>query len=132
MCTIFMICIDIAYRFYRMKCAESSIKRRGKEDGKKKTQKACKGTKLYVVVYSNCWEDHLVRLRRVLTRFAEVSLTINLAKSEFGHLSGCNGWVKPCGAKMQSIVEYPPPSNKRELLRFLGTAGYYRRFCKNF
>ena len=24
-----------------------------------------------VVVYGDCWEDHLVRLRRVLTKFAE-------------------------------------------------------------
>ena len=92
-----------------------------------------------VVVYSDCWEDHLVRLRRVLTKFAEVNLTVNLAKSEFGHAQVTflghvvgNGRVKPCGAKMQSIIEYPPPSNKRELLRFLGMAGYYRRFCKNF
>ena len=75
----------------------------------------------------------------MLTKFAEVNLTVNLAKSEFGHAEVTflghvvvNGWVKPRGAKMQSIIEYPPPSNKRELLRFLGMAGYYRRFCKNF
>ena len=92
-----------------------------------------------VVVYSDCWEDHLVCLHRVLTKFSEVNLTVNLAKSEFGHAEVTflghvvgNGWVKPRGAKMQSIIEYPPPSSKRELLRFLGMAGYYRRFCKNF
>ena len=92
-----------------------------------------------VVVYSDCWEDHLIRLRRVLTKFAEVNLTVNLAKSEFGHAQVTflghvvgNGRVKPRGAKMQSIIEYPPPSNKRELLRFLDMAGYYRRFWKNF
>ena len=92
-----------------------------------------------VVVYSDCWEDHLVCLRRVLTKFAEVNLTVSLAKSEFGHAKVTflghvvgNGRVKPHGAKMQSIIEYPPPSNKRELLRFLGMAGYYQRFCKNF
>ena len=92
-----------------------------------------------IVVYSDCWEDRLVCLHRVLTKFAEVNLTINLAKSEFGHAEVTflghvvgNGRVKPRGAKMQSIIEYPPPSNKRELLRFLGMVGYYQRFCKNF
>ena len=92
-----------------------------------------------VVVYSDCWEDHLIHLRRVLTKFAEVNLTVNLAKSEFGHAEVIflghvvgSGWVKPLGIKVQSILEYPPPSNKRELMRFLGMAGYYRRFCQNF
>ena len=38
-----------------------------------------------VVVYSDCWKDHLSRLREVLRVFADVDLTVNLAKSEFGH-----------------------------------------------
>ena len=92
-----------------------------------------------VVVYSDSWEDHLICLRRVLTKFAEVNLTVNLAKSELGHAKVTflghmvgSGWVKPLRAKIQSILEYPPPSNRRELMRFLGMAGYYRRFCQNF
>ena len=92
-----------------------------------------------VVVYSDSWEDHLICLRRVLTKFAEVNLTVNLAKSEFGHAEVTflghvvgSGWVKPLCAKIQSILEYPPPSNRRELMRFLGMAGYYQRFCQNF
>ena len=92
-----------------------------------------------VVVYSDCWKDHLSRLRKVLRVFADVDLTVNLAKSEFrhaevnslGHVVG-SGWVKPHGAKIQSIVENPPPSTRQELMRFLGMAGYYRRFCQNF
>ena len=31
-----------------------------------------------VVVYSDSWEDHLIRLRRVLTKLAKVNLTVNL------------------------------------------------------
>ena len=92
-----------------------------------------------VVVYSDCWRDHLSRLHKVLRVFADVDLTVNLAKSEFGHAEVNflghvvgSGWVKPHGAKIQSIVEYPPPSTRQELMRFLGMAGYYRRFCQNF
>ena len=75
----------------------------------------------------------------MLTKFAEVNLTVNLAKSKFGHAEVTllchvigSGWVKPLGIKIQSILEYPPPSNKRELMRFLGTVGYYQRLCQNF
>ena len=31
-----------------------------------------------------------------------------------------------------AIVEFPQPTTRKELRRFLGMAGYYRRFCANF
>ena len=34
--------------------------------------------------------------------------------------------------KVKAIVEYPPPTTKKELLRFMGLVGYYRSFCRNF
>ncbi len=40
--------------------------------------------------------------------------------------------MKPVEAKIAAIVEFPMPTNKRELRRFLGMSGYYRSFCKNF
>lgn len=66
-------------------------------------------------------------------------MTLNLSKCEFakavvtylGKVVG-QGQVKPVNAKVESIVEFPAPSNKRELRRFLGMTGYYRGFCKNF
>lgn len=42
------------------------------------------------------------------------------------------GQVKPVGVKVEAIAQFPPPTNKRELRRFLGMVGYYRGFCKNF
>lgn len=36
-------------------------------------------------------------------------------------------------AKVDSIGDFPvPPPNKKALMRFVGMAVYYRRFCKNF
>ncbi len=35
-------------------------------------------------------------------------------------------------AKVKDIVNLPPSTNRKEILRFLGASGYYRRFCKNF
>ena len=92
-----------------------------------------------VVIHSVCWKDNMESVHEVLTRFSEANLTINLAKSEFGHAEMNflghvvgNGQIKPLKAKVQTIMEYPVPTNKRELMRFLGMVGYYRWFCQNF
>ena len=66
-------------------------------------------------------------------------LTVNLSKCEFGkaivtfsgHVVG-QGCVKTIDAKVQAINEFPTPVGKRQLKRFLGMAGYYRKFCPNF
>ena len=48
-----------------------------------------------------------------------------------GHVVG-KGRVLPRQAKVQSIVDFPKPGNKRELMRFLGMSGFYRKFCANY
>ena len=79
------------------------------------------------------------RLEAVFCRLAAANLTINLAKSDFGHAKVIYlghvvgmGNVTPVEAKIKCIVEYPIPGNRKGLMRFLGMAGYYRKFCKNF
>lgn len=42
------------------------------------------------------------------------------------------GKVRPVRAKVIAIDKFPSPQTKRELMRFLGMAGYYRSFCLNF
>lgn len=92
-----------------------------------------------IVVYSDDWVSHIARLREVFKRLSVASLTLNLAKCEFGkgtvlylgHQVG-SGQVCPVDAKVSAIAEFPVPTTRRELRRFLGMAGYYRRFCKNF
>ena len=64
---------------------------------------------------------------------------MNLKKSEFaqaevvflGHIVG-HGCVKPVEAKVETILNFPRPQDKRGLRRFLGMTGYYRKFCNNF
>ena len=43
-----------------------------------------------------------------------------------------HGQVKLGNAKVKAIVNLPLPLNKKQLMRFLGMASYYRRFCSNF
>ena len=92
-----------------------------------------------VVVYSNTWSQHLSQVSALMCRLAETNLTVNLAKSEFGHAHIVflghvvgQGQIKPVSAKLTAVVDFPIPMNKRELMRFLGMTGYYRKFCWNF
>ena len=92
-----------------------------------------------VVVYSNIWEQHLLQIRSLMYRLTEAKLTVNLVKTEFGHAHliflghvVAQGQIKPVAAKVEAIVDFPVPANKRECMRFLGMTGYYRKFCRNF
>ena len=48
-----------------------------------------------------------------------------------GHIVG-QGQVKPVEAKVEAISDFPVPTGKRQLMPFLGMAGYYKKFCNNF
>ena len=99
------------------------------------------GCKAYIddsIIFSEEWEQHLQTIRNFFDRLSEATLTVNLTKSEFchanltflGHMVG-QGQVKPVEAKVEAISDFPLPSGKRQLMRFLGMAGYYRKFCNN-
>ena len=42
-----------------------------------------------------------------------------------------HGQVKPIEAKVEAISNFPVPTCKRQLMRFLGMAGYYRKLCRS-
>ncbi|XP_053294792.1 uncharacterized protein LOC128455141 [Pleuronectes platessa] len=92
-----------------------------------------------VVVYSDTWEEHVQRIGALFDRLVWANLTVNLAKCEFaratvtylGKVVG-QGQVRPVEAKVMAVQKFPPPTTKKELMRFLGLVGYYRSFCKNF
>ena len=80
-----------------------------------------------------------MHLRSLMTRLQEAGLTINLVKSSFGkssvgylgHVVG-NGTVRPKEANVEAILAFPTPTTRKALMRFLGMAGFDRRFCNNF
>ncbi|KAK3880561.1 hypothetical protein Pcinc_014957 [Petrolisthes cinctipes] len=100
------------------------------------------GVRVYLddlVVWSDSWEDHIERLRKLFEVLQGACLTVNLSKSEFGHAHVTTlghvvgqGQLAPVSAKVEAIIQYPRPTSKKEVMRFLGMAGYYRRFCCNF
>ena len=48
-----------------------------------------------------------------------------------GHVVG-QGDVSPITAKIQAICDSPAATDKKGIMRFLGMAGFYRKFCRNF
>ena len=92
-----------------------------------------------VVAYSSTWSDHLHTLSLIFSRLREASLTLNLAKYEFGKATVTylgkqvgQGHVRPLAEKVQAIIDFPVPQSKKALRRFLGMCGYYRGFCRIF
>ncbi|XP_045071843.1 piggyBac transposable element-derived protein 3-like [Coregonus clupeaformis] len=79
-----------------------------------------------VVIYSDSWEEHVCRVQALFERLVWARLTINLAKYEFakgtvtylGKVVG-QGVVCPVEAKVQAVKQFPQPSTKKELMRFL-------------
>ena len=58
-------------------------------------------------------------------RFAQQSIPY------LGHIVSHNG-VSTDPSKIDSVQQWPPPRNIKELRSFLGLAGYYRKFVKHF
>uniref|UniRef100_A0A9J8BMN8 Gypsy retrotransposon integrase-like protein 1 n=1 Tax=Cyprinus carpio carpio TaxID=630221 RepID=A0A9J8BMN8_CYPCA len=92
-----------------------------------------------VVIHSEAWEDHLERLRKVLSELRLAGLTANprkchlaLTKAKYlGYRVG-RGLIRPQEKKVAAILSAPRPTTKTQVRAFLGLAGYYRCFIPNF
>ena len=92
-----------------------------------------------IVIYSKTWQQHLECIHSLFNRLTQANLTVNLTISEFGHAHISflghvvgQGEITPVMAKVEPITRFLAPQTKREVMRFLGMAGYYRKFCQNF
>ena len=92
-----------------------------------------------IIVFSSTWEEHLARLRQVFERLRHADLKLGAEKCTFaakevsylGHRVTEEGLL-PDSALLAAIREIPPPKTATEVCSFLGLAGYYRRYVKNF
>lgn len=92
-----------------------------------------------IVVASSDFETHISLLLKVHKKLKMANLTINFEKSVFfrselkylGYVINSKGLhVDP--SKIETIINYPTPTNKKEVKRFLGIASWYRKFVPNF
>ncbi|RDY00192.1 Retrovirus-related Pol polyprotein, partial [Mucuna pruriens] len=90
-------------------------------------------------VYADSFEACLNNLSKVLKRCIDTSLVLNFEKCHFmvtegivlGHLVSNRG-IEVDKAKIDIITSLPNPASVREVRSFLGHAGFYKRFIKNF
>jgi hypothetical protein len=90
-------------------------------------------------VYGKTFMDCLANLEKVLTRCAEIDLVLNWEKCHFmvkqgivlGHVISERG-IEVDKAKVETVEQLPPPMDAKSLRSFLGHAGFYRRFIKDF
>jgi hypothetical protein len=92
-----------------------------------------------ILIYSNSPEEHEQHVRCVLEKLQQHNLYANLAKCAF-HVVSVNflGYIiDPEGIKMEptridAIRDWPQPRTVRDIQVFLGFAGFYRRFIRNY
>lgn len=92
-----------------------------------------------ILIYSSTFEDHLLHLAEVLGLLLKDHWKVKLSKCDFaqqqisylGHIISAQG-VSTDPAKIQAIEQWPVPTSAKELRSFLGLAGFYRKFVRNF
>ncbi|KAK8950896.1 hypothetical protein KSP39_PZI004529 [Platanthera zijinensis] len=90
-------------------------------------------------IFGKSFDACLECLEKVLTRCVETNLVLNWEKCHFMVREGIvlGQQVSRTGlgvdkAKLDVIEKLPPPKNMKMLRSFLGHAGFYRRFIKDF
>lgn len=94
-----------------------------------------------MIVFARSFPEMLERLGKVLKRLREYGLKLKTSKCKlfrrkltyFGHVVSAAG-VEPDPEKIKALENWQlhPPKNLQQLQTFLGFAGYYRSFDKNF
>jgi hypothetical protein len=92
-----------------------------------------------VLIYSKTAEDHARHLDFVFGTLRDNGIYLNPKKCEFnksevrflGHLVSKDG-VRPDPAKVEVMRQWPVPTDRHELYRFLGFANYFRVFIRDY
>lgn len=92
-----------------------------------------------VMVHSASLDEHIPRLRGVLSRLRSASLHLGLPKCHFAasevewlgrHISAAG--VSPSPDKIAAVSQWPPPSSPTELRAFLGLCNWLRPFVPRY
>jgi hypothetical protein len=92
-----------------------------------------------IPIYSKSLEEHEKHLTTVMQILKDNTLFIKKSKCSFaqqrleylGHVIGVQG-VATDPSKIQAVKDWPTPTSVKQLRSFLGLAGYYRRFIRQY
>jgi hypothetical protein len=92
-----------------------------------------------ILIYSTSWAEHLRHLSIVLNALRAHSLHLKSSKCSFGTTAVAylghvisEGGVAMDAEKVAAVAAWPQPRSARGLRGFLGLAGYYRKFIREF
>ena len=92
-----------------------------------------------IIIFSTSLQEHLNSIKLIFERIRTANLKIQLDKCEFfkketeflGHVVSANG-VRPNAKKIEAVKNFPIPKTPTKIKSFLGLAGFYRKFIKDF
>lgn len=92
-----------------------------------------------IIIHTKTMREHLELLDKVLKRLREVKLKASISKlvvaeleiKVLGHVISQNQ-VKMDPKKIEAVEKWSTLSNVKQVQRFLGLCGYYRRFVKDY
>ena len=92
-----------------------------------------------ITVYGGSFEECLINLETIPHRCIEKNLVLNWEKCHFmvsqgivlGDIISEKG-IEVDKEKVDLISKLPPPTNVKTVRKFLGHAGFYRRFIQDF
>ena len=92
-----------------------------------------------IIIFSRTFEEHMDRLKTVLSRLKKAGLTLKPRKCQWvqrsvkylGHIISEEG-IQPDSTKIKAVQDFPAPTSKTLVRKFLGMTSYYRRFVPNY
>ena len=92
-----------------------------------------------IIIFSATFEEHLERLQAVFERLEKHNLKLKPSKCHLfkervvylGHVVSEAG-IQADPEKIEAVKNWPIPQNTKDVRKFLGFTGYYRRFVKGY